>query len=91
MTFKSCFVEQSILAHTAVLGLRVPCRISLIEHGLNWINHISHVGAQGPLKWVGLRGKTIALLLAVGTASNPKPGGFLNPWASVSDCCLNAF
>lgn len=44
MTFKSCFVEQSILAHTAVPSLRVPCRIRLIEHGLNWINHILHAG-----------------------------------------------
>lgn len=49
MTFKSCFVEQSIPAHTAVPSLRVPCRIRLIEHGLNWINHILHTGAQGPL------------------------------------------
>lgn len=49
MTFKSCFVEQSILAHTAVPSLRVPCRIRLIEHGLNWINRILHAGAQGPL------------------------------------------
>lgn len=49
MTFKSCFVEQSILAHTAVSSLRVPCRIRLIEHGLNWINHILHAGAQGLL------------------------------------------
>jgi len=49
MTFKSCFVEQSILAHTAVRSLRVPCRIKLIEHGLNWINRILHVGAEGLL------------------------------------------
>lgn len=49
MTFKSCFVEQSVPAHIAVPSLRVLCRIRLIEHGLNWINHILHTGAQGPL------------------------------------------
>lgn len=49
MTFKSCFVEQSLLAHTAVPSLCVPCRIRLIEHGLNWINHILRAGAQALL------------------------------------------
>ena len=49
MTFKSCFVEQSRLAHTAVPSLRVPGRINLIEHVLNWINHNLHVGAPGLL------------------------------------------
>lgn len=57
MTFKSCFVEQSILAHTAVPSVHVPCRISLIEHGLNWINHILHVGAQGPLNGLDYEAK----------------------------------
>lgn len=46
MTFKSCFVEQSSRAHVAVLSLHVPCRIRLIEHGLNWINHILQAGAK---------------------------------------------
>lgn len=49
MTFKSCFVEQSILAHSAVPSLHVPSRIRLIKHDLNWIYHILHAGAQGPL------------------------------------------
>lgn len=46
MTFKSCFVEQSSLAHIAVPSLHVPCRIRLNEHGLNWINHIMRAGAK---------------------------------------------
>lgn len=49
MTFKSCYVEHSILAHTAVRSVCVPCRIRLIEHGLNWINYILHAGIQSPL------------------------------------------
>lgn len=35
--------------HTLQYPACVPCRIRLIEHGLNWINHILHAGAQGLL------------------------------------------
>lgn len=90
MTFKTCFVEQSILAHTAVPSLHVPSRIRLIEHGLNWINHILHAGTQGPLNRLDYKA---AKYLAVvgGTVSNLKPGRVINPWVSVTDCCHTAF
>lgn len=86
MTFKSCFVEQSIPAHTAVPSLRVLCRIRLIEHSLNWINHILHAGAQAPLNRLEYE---VAKHLGVvgGAASNQNPGRVGNPWVCLSDCC----
>lgn len=65
MTFKSCFVEQSILAHIAVPSLCVLCRIRLIEHGLNWINRILHAGTQGPVKSPGIWGGQILSYLVL--------------------------
>lgn len=87
MTFKSCFVEQSIPAHTAEPSHHVPSRIRLIEHSLNWINHILHAGAQAPVKSPGLGGSQILGFLLFRTVSNPKPGRVPVSWFSAAVCC----
>lgn len=49
MTFKAALLSNSFLHTLQCRSSSVPCRFRLIEHGLNWINHILHVGALGLL------------------------------------------